>query len=77
MEQVRTGQVHKEQICTAERVCDAALKSLAGKDRGIDWFRENGVLTRERWGSRVAWYYWINFPLWMAFPLLPARDLQR
>ncbi len=20
----------------------------------------------KRWGSRVAWYYWINFPLWMA-----------
>ena len=20
----------------------------------------------DRWGSRVAWYYWINFPLWMA-----------
>ncbi|MFP3155557.1 APC family permease [Lachnospiraceae bacterium ZAX-1] len=19
-----------------------------------------------RWGTRVAWYYWINFPLWMA-----------
>ncbi|GHV33606.1 amino acid transporter [Clostridia bacterium] len=19
-----------------------------------------------RWGSRVAWYYWVNFPLWMA-----------
>ncbi len=19
-----------------------------------------------RWGSRVAWYYWLNFPLWMA-----------
>ncbi len=19
-----------------------------------------------RWGARVAWYYWINFPLWMA-----------
>lgn len=19
-----------------------------------------------RWGSRVAWYYWINFPLWLA-----------
>ena len=19
-----------------------------------------------KWGSRVAWYYWINFPLWMA-----------
>ena len=42
----------KEQI-TAERVCDAALKSLAGKDRGIDWFRENGVLTRERKADEV------------------------
>ena len=20
----------------------------------------------DRWGSRVAWYYWINFPLWIA-----------
>ena len=38
---------------TAERVCDAALKSLAGKDRGIDWFRENGVLTRERKADEV------------------------
>ena len=43
----------KEQI-TAERVCDAALKSLAGKDRGIDWFRENGVLTRERKPTRCT-----------------------
>jgi molybdopterin-containing oxidoreductase family molybdopterin binding subunit len=36
-----------EQI-TAEKVCDAALKSLAGQGRGVDWFRKNGVLTRER-----------------------------
>jgi amino acid transporter len=20
----------------------------------------------QKWGSRVAWYYWVNFPLWMA-----------
>ena len=20
----------------------------------------------DKWGSRVAWYYWINFPLWIA-----------
>ena len=19
-----------------------------------------------RWGSRTSWYYWINFPLWLA-----------
>ena len=28
-----------------------------------DWVRR---AYGERWGSRVAWYYWVNFPLWMA-----------
>lgn len=28
-----------------------------------DWVRR---AFGDRWGSRVAWYYWINFPLWMA-----------
>lgn len=42
----------KEQI-TAEAVCDAALKSLAGGDKGIEWFRENGVHTRERKADEV------------------------
>lgn len=38
---------------TAHDVVDAALKSMAGEDRGIDWFRENGVLTRERKADEV------------------------
>ncbi|PNV67787.1 molybdopterin-dependent oxidoreductase [Enteroscipio rubneri] len=41
-----------EQI-TAEKVCDAALKSLAGEGRGVEWFREHGVLTRERTPEEV------------------------
>lgn len=28
-----------------------------------DWVRR---AFGEKWGSRVAWYYWVNFPLWMA-----------
>ena len=33
-------------------------------DGGLyDWIRE---AFGDRWGSRVAWYYWINFPLWIA-----------
>ena len=28
-----------------------------------DWVRR---AFGDRWGSRVSWYYWINFPLWMA-----------
>ncbi|WP_330659640.1 APC family permease [Caproiciproducens faecalis] len=28
-----------------------------------DWVRR---AYGDKWGSRVAWYYWVNFPLWMA-----------
>ncbi|MCF0145771.1 MAG: APC family permease [Eubacterium sp.] len=28
-----------------------------------DWV---SVALGHRWGARVSWYYWINFPLWMA-----------
>ncbi len=28
-----------------------------------DWVRK---AFGAKWGSRVAWYYWINYPLWMA-----------
>ncbi len=28
-----------------------------------DWVRR---AFGDKWASRVSWYYWINFPLWMA-----------
>ena len=28
----------------------------------------------KRWGGRVSWYYWINFPLWMASLALMFPD---
>ena len=28
-----------------------------------------------RWGARVAWYYWLNFPLWMASLAVMVPDL--
>ena len=28
-----------------------------------DWVRR---AYGKKWGTRVAWYYWVNFPLWMA-----------
>ena len=34
-------------------------------DGGLyDWV--NTAYPTTKWGARVAWYYWINFPLWMA-----------
>lgn len=40
------------------------LSTSYADEGGIyDWVkRAFGV----RWGARVSWYYWINFPLWMA-----------
>ena len=42
-----------DQQITAKAVVDAAMKSLAGHERGIDWFKENGVWTRERKADEV------------------------
>ena len=42
----------------------AELGTTYDSDGGLyDWVRE---AFGDKWGSRVAWYYWINFPLWIA-----------
>ncbi len=46
--------------------------SLISAELGTTYPSEGGIydwVTRAfgpRWGTRVAWYYWLNFPLWMA-----------
>ncbi|WP_449315936.1 APC family permease [Rubneribacter sp.] len=44
-------------------VCE--LGTTYADDAGgiADWVRR---AFGDKWGSRVSWYYWINFPLWMA-----------
>ncbi len=29
-----------------------------------DWI--NKAFPKTKWGARASWYYWVNFPLWMA-----------
>ena len=42
----------------------AELGTTYDGDGGLyDWVRD---AFGDKWGSRVAWYYWINFPLWIA-----------
>lgn len=42
----------------------AELGTAYNDEGGIyDWVRR---AFGNKWGSRVAWYYWVNFPLWMA-----------
>ncbi len=45
---------------------------LISSELGTTYIGDGGIydwVTKaygHRWGSRVAWYYWINFPLWLA-----------
>ncbi len=42
----------------------AELGTTYETDGGLyDWIRD---AFGDKWGSRVAWYYWINYPLWIA-----------
>ena len=38
-----------------------------------DWTRK--AFPNKKWGARVAWWYWINFPLWMASLAVMCPDL--
>ncbi len=43
-------------------------------DGGLyDWVGQ--AYPNTRWGARVSWYYWINFPLWMASLAVMCPDL--
>ena len=42
----------------------AELGTTYDSDGGLyDWIREG---LGDTWAARVSWYYWVNFPLWMA-----------
>ncbi len=42
----------------------AELGTTYDSDGGLyDWIRD---AFGDTWGSRIAWYYWINYPLWIA-----------
>ena len=42
----------------------AELGTAYDSEGGIyDWVRD---ALGDKWGARISWYYWINFPLWIA-----------
>ncbi|MDR1837980.1 MAG: APC family permease [Treponema sp.] len=53
-------------------VCFCLPYALISAELGTTYEGEGGIcdwVSRafgRKWGTRVAWYYWINFPLWMA-----------
>lgn len=54
---------------------------LISSELGTTYIGEGGIydwVTKafgHRWGSRVSWYYWINFPLWLASLAVITPDL--
>lgn len=52
----------------------AELGTAYSGDGGLyDWV--HAAYPDSRWGARVAWYYWINFPLWIASLAVMCPDL--
>lgn len=47
-----------ERRYTYEEICDAELKHNFGPERGLEWFRENGVI---RWKKKPQEVYWRPF----------------
>lgn len=47
--------LHPEKTYTIEDISDHELKHKFGPERGLDWFKENGVIT---WPKRVEEVYW-------------------
>ena len=50
--------LENERKYTYEEICDAELKSNFGGERGLDWFRQHGVL---KWSKRPQEVYWRPF----------------
>lgn len=51
----------------------AELGTSFASDGGLyDWITK---AYGKKWGSRASWYYWINFPLWMASLAVMVPDL--
>ena len=44
-------------------ICAELGTTYDGEGGLYDWVRNS---LGDAWGARVSWYYWINFPLWMA-----------
>ena len=52
-----------------EEICDRRLKEVFGEKRGLNWFKENGVIT---WPKKVEEVYWrshlnVRVPIYMEF----------
>lgn len=58
-----------------EEICDAELKTNFGPERGLDWFKEHGVM---KWPKRPQEVYWrpfvdVRVPIYWEF-MLPLAD---
>ena len=57
--------VHDDRLLLPYGMISSELGTTYTGDGGLyDWI--NKAFPRSKWGARASWYYWINFPLWMA-----------
>ncbi len=52
------NRLETEKRYTYEQVCDAELKNAFGEAKGLDWFKENGLV---KWPKKPEEVYWRHF----------------
>ncbi len=55
-----------------EEVCDAELKSNFGPDRGLEWFKKNGVLKWPKKPDEVYWRHFVDVRVPIYWEFLPV-----
>ncbi|MDP6173639.1 MAG: molybdopterin-dependent oxidoreductase [Rhodospirillales bacterium] len=53
-----TSRLKAEKRYTYEQICDADLKNTFGEAKGLEWFKENGIL---KWPKKPEEVYWRHF----------------
>jgi molybdopterin-containing oxidoreductase family molybdopterin binding subunit len=57
---------------TYEEVCDAELKTNFGAERGLEWFKKNGVLKWRKKPEEVYWRHFVDVRVPIYWEFLPA-----
>ena len=55
-----------------EEVCDADLKDKFGPDKGLDWFKENGVMKWPKKPEEVYWRHFVDVRVPIYWEFMPA-----
>ncbi len=64
--------LQRERKYSYEEICDAELKNNFGAERGLEWFKKNGVVTWPKKPEEVYWRHFVDVRVPVYWEFLPA-----